>query len=120
MHKLASTPITKECFEMDDYSNVLIDNKEGIGSWSDDFWEILIDKLETLRLKYNKIKDKRYWKELIRLLPESWLQTRTIAMNYENILSMIHQRKNHKFSEWSESFINWAKSLPYANDFLFL
>ena len=40
-------------------------------------------------------------------------------MNYENILNMIHQRKNHRLVEWSDKFINWAKSLPYANELLF-
>lgn len=85
------------------------------------YWEfILIPMLEKLRQKYNETKDKRYWKELIRLLPESWLQTRTITMSYENILNMVEYRKNHKLSEWSESFMNWVKSLPYANDLLFL
>lgn len=112
MHKLASTPITRECFEMDDFSKLpLFDNST--------IWENLIFDLERLRKLYNETKDKRYWKELIRLLPESWIQKRTITMNYENILNMIHQRKNHKLSEWSESFINWVKTLPYSDEFFF-
>lgn len=117
MHKLASTPITKECFEMGDFiqsdSSFETDNIHHI-------WRELIVHLENTRVKYNETKDKRYWKELIRLLPESWLQTRTITMTYENILKMIQERKNHKLTEWSESFINWTKSLPYAEDLLFL
>ena len=55
---------------------------------------------------------KKYWKELIRLLPESFLQTRTITMNYENILNMVKYRENHKLTEWSISFMEWVKSLP--------
>ena len=113
MHKLASTPITRECFEMDDFSKLpLFDNSTA--------WEKLIFDLEKLRKIYNETKDKRYWKELIRLLPESWLQKRTITMNYENIYAMIKQRKNHKLSEWSKSFIEWAESLPYAKELLFI
>lgn len=116
MHKLASTPITKECFEMDDFENV-----ELYGIQDCNFiWDILLTRLEILRRSYNETKDKRYWKELIRLLPESWLQTRTVTMNYENILNMVHQRKNHKLTEWSKSFIDWAKSLPYAEELLFI
>lgn len=115
MHKLASTSITKECFEMDDFENI-VDDDITLSA----VWFTLICDLEELRKKYNETKDKRYWKELIRLLPESWLQKRTITMNYENVLNMVHQRKNHKLSEWSESFMNWVKSLPYANDLLFL
>lgn len=121
MHKLASTPITRECFEMDDFEN-LEGNFLVQDNGSDDtdgVWYELIENLEWLRWKYNETKDKRYWKELIRLLPESWLQKRTITMNYENILNMVYHRKNHKLTEWSESFINWTKTLPYADEFFF-
>ena len=114
MHKLASTPITKDCFEMDDFTP-LIDNFK-----IDLSWQTVVTYLEQLRQKYNKTKDKRYWKELIRLLPESWLQKRTITMSYENVYNMVHQRKNHKLSEWSVSFIDWAKTLPYAEELLFI
>ena len=124
MHKLASTPITIDCFEMGDFEEVNIFRKNNYlqEEWetSKDFWGELIPYLEQLRIKYNETKDKRYWKELIRLLPESWLQTRTITMNYENILNMIHHRSHHKLTEWSVDFINWAKTLPYANELLFL
>lgn len=120
MHKLASTPITKECFEMDDYSDVRFEEDDDAYGILNEQWDRTIYNCELLRQKYNETKDKRFWKELIRLLPESWLQTRTITMNYENILNMIEYRKNHKLSEWSESFMNWVKSLPYANELLFL
>ena len=114
MHKLASTPITLDCFETDDVE-ILEELNYEVSCW----WGELIVWLEKLRQKYNETKDKRYWKELIRLLPESWLQTRTVTMNYENILSMIHQRKGHKLIEWSKDFIEWAESLPYAKELLF-
>ena len=120
MHKLASTPITKECFEMDDFENVSYNDK-GIDISTENIWEAFCWDLEQIRLKYNETKDKRYWKELIRLLPESWLQTRTVTMNYENLLGIcsVDQRRNHKLTEWSKSFIDWAKSLPYADELLF-
>lgn len=116
MHKLSSTPITKDCFEVGDYTpNLLLIDDVNIGLRV----ECFIDDLEQLRQKYLMTNDKRYWKELIRWLPEGWLQTRTATMNYENLLSMCHQRQNHKLTEWSVDFINFAKSLPYANDFIF-
>lgn len=119
MHKLASTPITIECFEMDDYENVEV----GVQNFTiSEYWSDYIECLESLRQKYNETKDKRYWKELIRLLPESWLQTRTITMNYENLLSMCSkgERRFHKLTEWSKSFIGWARTLPYAQELIFL
>lgn len=127
MHKLASTPITIDCFEMGDFedcglTDMLLDCEIKIGYDYNisKIWEGLISVLEKLRKLYNETKDKRYWKELIRLLPESWLQTRTITMNYENLLNMVHQRKNHKLSEWSVDFISWARSLPYAQQLIFI
>ena len=114
MHKLADTPITLDCFEMGDFTP-LIDNFK-----IDLSWHTIMTYLEQLRQKYNETKDKRYWKELIRLLPESWLQKRTITMNYENILNMYQQRKNHKLAEWSKSFCDWVKTLPYAEELICL
>lgn len=120
MHKLASTPITKDCFEMDDFSN--LDTEQGWQSLDEIQWTSLVNWLEDLRRSYNETKDKRYWKELIRLLPDSWLQRRTVTMNYENLLVMCSkgQRRNHKLTEWSKSFIEWARSLPYAQELIFI
>ena len=116
MHKLADTPITLDCFEMGDFTP-LIDNFK-----IDLSWQTIVTYLEQLRQKYNETKDKRYWKELIRLLPESWLQKRTVTMNYENLLGICSkgQRRFHKLTEWSVDFIQWARNLPYAQDLLFI
>lgn len=126
MHKLADTPITKECFEMDDFDfiddNVLFVFNDKLLSINL-YWEyVLIPMLENLRQRYNETKDKRYWKELIRLLPESWLQKRTVTMDYENLLAMCSkgQRRFHKLTEWSKLFIDWARSLPYAQELIFI
>lgn len=114
MHKLASTPITMDCFEMGDFEDENLNLKE--------CWNKHIHFLESLRTAYNETKDKRYWKELIRLLPESWLQKRTVTMNYENLLGICSkgQRRNHKLTEWSVDFMNWARTLPYAKELLFM
>ena len=123
MHKLASTPITLECFETGDYEDgIEIPYYEAdgnlldmpIGALMSDF----IRDLEALRQKYLETKDKRYWKELVRWLPNGWLQTRTVTMNYENLRNMAHQRMGHKLSEW-HSFLEWANTLPYAKELIF-
>ena len=119
MHKLATTPITDECFEMDDYDAVIMLD-EGIVEM-ETFWNNIIFTLEGMRQVYLRTKDKRVWKEMIRLLPSSWLQTRTVTMTYENLLAMCSkgQRRFHKLTEWSKSFIGWARTLPYAQELIF-
>lgn len=122
MHRLTSSPITLDCFETDDYDRdlSLADSPEDDNELNhiSAFEEDVITVLENLRQKYLETKDKRYWKELVRFLPESWLQKRTVTMNYENVRNMYFQRKNHKLTEWSKSFINWVESLPYAEDLI--
>ena len=129
MHKLASKPITLDCFEIDDYNpEIYDDNADPLLQKLDidaHIKEDLLPFFELLRQKYLETKDKRYWKELVRWLPNGWLQTRTVSMNYENILSICHQREHHKLTEWSgmsenESFMKFARSLPYANDLIFI
>ena len=120
MHKLASTPITKDCFEMDDFNEDMMmyqNEPYNPDTYMSEFWDMFINDLEYLRKKYNETKDKRYWKELIRLLPESWLQTRTVTLNYEILRNIYSQRKHHRLTEWHQ-FCDWIKSLPYANELI--
>lgn len=124
MHTLVSSPITFDNihWELDDYCpDVFEDGGAQI--------QAFIDMLEGLRLKYIETKDERYWKELIRWLPSSWLQKRTWTCNYETLLAICSksQRRNHKLNEWSgkhtpveQSFIQWARTLPYAQEFIFI
>lgn len=115
MHKLKDTPITKDCFEMQSYEDIpMVLNALGN---TDDFWYWLIEALEFLRKKYLETKDKKYWYELIRMLPESWLQKRTVAMNYENAYNMWQQRRHHKLNEWSDAFCGeFIEKLPYFKE----
>ena len=150
MHKIQSYPITRESFEMDDYVSGLkfhARSNDGVLWNHDDFIDDLIDYLENLRLEYNatidalklpqgdpdkvaELQEHAYvvWKELIRWLPESWLQTRTVTFNYETVRAMCSpgQRRFHKLNEWSgihtkvkECFISWARTLLYAQEFIF-
>ena len=70
--------------------------------------------------EYNKVEGKRkeaMFRVIKQLLPESYNQLRTIDTNYECLLSIYHQRKNHRLTEWRE-FCDWIKSLPYMEEFL--
>ena len=114
MHKIMSKEIDYKMFEMDDFDDDI--EVEG--------FKQVIDLCNYYRNQYLEHKQyepdlaKIYWKALIRILPEGWLQKRTVTMNYENLYSMVRQRKGHKLTEWN-SFINWAKTLPHAEELIF-
>jgi hypothetical protein len=147
MHTITNHPITLDRFEISDFINLPfpeVRQRQDAKSFADpDFVQMhLIPYLEYLREEYlwvdeNEEDEARkealkeiIWKELIRWLPEGWLQTRTVTMNYENLLAMCSkgQRRFHKLSEWSgknrsddyDSFIKFARSLPYAQEFIFI
>nr|MCI9539606.1 hypothetical protein [Lachnospiraceae bacterium] len=77
----------------------------------------VITYLEQVRKKYIETKDKKYWYDLIQLLPSSYNQMRTVTMNYENAANMYYARRNHKLEEW-HVFCRWVEKLPYAADFI--
>ena len=77
----------------------------------------LIKALNWNRDMFLKTKDKKYWWQMIQLLPTSYNQKRTVTLNYEVLMSMYHQRKNHKLDEW-RTFCEWIGSLPYAKELI--
>ena len=153
MHKLMSKPISIDCFEIDDFTNITYPEEFQRDELKypvdpDVIQMVLIPYLEHLRLRWlelqelihlpsgdvdyiNSLEDqaKKIWKELVRWLPEAWLQKRTITMNYENLLAMCSkgQRRFHKLNEWSgvdnpdlTNFIAEMRKLPYAKEFIFI
>ena len=79
----------------------------------DIFSEILIPALNLYRKRYLETKDKRYWWQMIQLLPSSYNQTRNVMMNYEVLANIYKSRKDHKLDEWRE-FCKWIETLPYS------
>lgn len=73
----------------------------------------VIQCLNTWREKYLETNDKRFWWQIIQLLPSSYNQKATLMLNYEVLANMYHSRKNHKLDEWVE-FCKWIESLPYS------
>lgn len=123
MHKIQSKPLTRESFEIEQIpyeEQEEMEQRDGIycaGELSDLFDET-IQTCEDLRRAFNQTKDKRYWRKLIELLPESYLQAREYTLNYEVLRSIVHQRKGHKLGEW-QKFIHWVHTLPYAEELIF-
>lgn len=83
-------------------------------------WEQMLETLNTLRDSYLDTKDYKYFRAIRQMLPMSYLYHSTLTMNYENVFTIVKQRKNHMLSEWSEDFISWARELPYAQEFIFI
>ena len=118
MHKIAA----KE-FEFDDFSHEhLIDDEDEMFSDEELFdytaviaLHALINNLNFWRNKYLKHKDKKYWWQMIQLLPSSYNQKRTICMSYETVFKIIKERTGHKLNEWNE-FVEILKDLPYIRE----
>ena len=111
--------IHKKEFELDDFSYEHLENFNGF-SETTNFYEWFVDTIEKLnvaRRLYISTGDKRYWWQLIQLLPSSYNQKRTITMNYENVVNIINQRQGHKLDEWNE-FCNVLKGLPYIKEIM--
>jgi len=123
MHTLAKNKITKDMFAFDNIDIITTEGHSINGDWELTFEDCIDDILmicNNLRDKYLETNDKRYWRALVQMLPEAWLQTRTVTMSYANLRNIYFQRKDHKLIEWREDFINWIKTLPYANELIML
>ena len=83
--------------------------------------ESIIMCLNNARNWYLETKDKKYWWQMIQLLPSSYNQRRTVMLNYEVLANIYKSRRNHKLDEWAEhdisekkqGFCDWIKTLPY-------
>lgn len=83
------------------------------------YYTRMVDTLNDLRSKYLQTKDFQYVRRAKRMLPESFLQLRTVNTNYAQLINMYHQRKTHKLKEeWVDTFCRWVETLPYMKDFL--
>lgn len=123
MHKIQSKPLTRESFEIEQIpyeEQEEMEQRDGIycAGELDNLFDETIQTCEDLRRAFNQTKDKRYWRKLIELLPESYLQAREYTLNYEVLRSIVHQRKGHKLGEW-QKFVHWVHTLPYAEELIF-
>lgn len=106
MHKIHS----KELLLNEDFS---CEGCKEVGSWATLCFVTVQNTCNKLREKYNETKEKKYWRALIELLPESYNQRATVQLNYEVLAGMYYWRKDHKLDEW-HTFCEWVESLPYS------
>ena len=76
--------------------------------------DITIPMLNKCRDMFLETKDKKYWWQMIQLLPSSYNQRRTVMMSYEALAAMHKDRKHHKQDEWRVGFCEWIEGLPYS------
>lgn len=116
MHKIAEKEFTLKDFSCEHLiSDEPIPNRvySSLG-----MMDATIHSLNEFRDLYLQTKDKKYWWQMIQLLPSSYNQKRTITMNYAVARNIIKQRRNHKLDEWKQ-FLDSLKDLPYAEELLF-
>ncbi|MEG1943667.1 MAG: hypothetical protein RR049_07595 [Angelakisella sp.] len=106
MHKIHSQP-----FDLSQFSCEEMTEETGA------HMAALVDYLEILRGKYLATEDKRYWLDIIQLLPESYNQLRTCTLNYETLINIYHARRNHKLTEWHR-LCDCIAELPYARELI--
>lgn len=102
MHKIHSKEFTMDDFSVEHLDNFGMRLMEGI-----------INNLNRNRELFLETKDKKYWWNMIQILPTSYMQKRTVKLNYQVLRNMYMRRKNHKLDEWKK-FCAWVEGLPYS------
>lgn len=126
MHKIHSKEFTLEDFSYEHLINVSNSEFKEEIFFEDSYHlrsrmiainglELIIKMMNHYRRLYVETKDKRYWWQMIQLLPSSYNQKRTIQLNYQVLWSMYKARKDHKLDEWHE-FCRFIEKLPYFKE----
>lgn len=124
MHKIAAKEFTMEDFSCeyllgkeelpnDEMPSFLESNHKEVKFCPLSILHDVVVTLNFYRDKYILTKDKKYWWQMIQLLPSSYNQKRTIMLNYEVLANIYKSRQNHKLDEWRD-FCKWIKTLPYS------
>lgn len=132
MHKIADKEFTLSDFSCEQLYSMgeLAPDKDGLKLVFNDlpvietdegsYWSPLgvlkmtVIMLNKCRNLYLKTGDKRYWWQMIQLLPSSYNQKRTVMLNYEVLAGIWVSRKGHKLDEWAR-FRDWIYELPYSS-----
>lgn len=142
MHKIAAKEFTLEDFSCEHLFDAdigtfisMFNNSHMTISPIELLERFTIPCLNHCRTEFIETKDKKYWWQMIQLLPSSYNQKRTVMMNYEVLANIYKSRKNHRLDEWAEhgdvnitngekvvrtisnqhqGFCDWIKTLPYS------
>jgi hypothetical protein len=112
-NNMAMHKIQEKEFTLDDFSIEHLNDDRSAELSNVEWLEHLIHHLNRDRLRFIETKDKKFWWQMIQLLPSSYNQTRNVMMNYEVLANIYKSRKYHKLDEWRE-FCKWIEELPYS------
>ena len=104
MHKIHSKEFTREDFSVESLEEDALTTID-----------TLIVTLNNLRDKYNTTKDKKYWRQMVEILPSSYNQKRTCTLSYENLISIYFARQHHKLYEW-HTLCDLIETLPHFKE----
>ena len=118
MHKIAEKEFKDDDFSVEHIFDAesegvefpIIYSEEHSPIWS---FHMTLKILNFYREKYLETKDKKYWWQMIQLLPSSYNQRRTVMLNYEVLANIYKSRRYHKLDEW-HTFCDWIEGLPYS------
>ena len=121
MHKIHAKEFTLDDFSCEHLFKLgkNTNDFEDVPTYNSEFWDadllqsMVIKSLNYYREKFLATHDKKYWWQMIQLLPSSYNQLRTVDLNYEVLHNIYHARKNHKLVEW-HTFCEWIENLPYS------
>ena len=121
MHKIAAKEFTLEDFSCEHLGvTVPAELNDGEEVFQNLWIESLKRTIEDLNIargfyirEQNTDLKKKYWWQMIQLLPSSYNQRRTVMLNYEVLANIYKSRRNHKLDEW-HTLCDWIKSLPYS------
>ena len=117
MHKIADKEFTLEdfsCEKLITREQPLVEGTDAVEP-PNAVWLMnrTIQTLNQYRNLYLQTKDKKYWWQMIQLLPSSYNQRRTVMVNYEVLANMYKSRRNHKLDEWVD-FCAEIERLPHS------
>ena len=104
---------TNDVYLMQRLANAGTDHRKFISLNTEGHLRMVVHHLNFNREKYLETKDKRFWWQMIQLLPSSYNQTRNVMTNYEVLANIYKSRRGHKLDEW-RSFCKWIEALPYS------
>ena len=108
MHKIHAKP-----FEISDFSHDKLTGK------ALECLKQVVEQLEEERLLYLETKDLTHWHNMIQLLPSSYMQLRTVTLNYEVLINIYYARRQHKLDEW-HILCHAIEELPHAKEWILI